>query len=106
MFKPPAHRIDKRPTQRSRPAFGEKLAEQCHRINPDRQGNCDIIVDAQLTLAGLVARYISLLPSEPFREVDLTKPGAPPRHGQRSNDAGVQVRWGMGDGHPEVSRPA
>ncbi|MEH3124170.1 MAG: hypothetical protein PGN16_19755 [Sphingomonas phyllosphaerae] len=71
--------------------FGEKLAEQSHRIDPDRQGDRDIFIHAQLTLAGFVARDIGLLPSEPLREVDLTKHGVPPCYGQRSDNAGVQV---------------
>ena len=52
--------------------MGEKLAEQGHRIDADRHGDCDIFIHAQLTLAGFVTGYIGLLPSEPLREVDLT----------------------------------
>ena len=83
----------------------EKLAEQSHRIDPDRQGDRDIFIHAQLTLAGFVARYIGLLPSKPLREVDLTKPGVPPCHGQRSDDASVQVGWDRRGGHPGAFRP-
>jgi hypothetical protein len=84
----------------------EKFAEQGHRIDPDRHGDRDIFIHAQLALTGFVARYIGLLPSEPLREVDLTKPGVPPCHGQRSDDAGVQIGWDRGGGHTEASRPA
>ena len=69
----------------------EKLAEQSHWIDPDRHGDRDIFIHAQLALAGFVTRYIGLLPSEPLCEVDLTKSGVPPCHGQRSDDAGMQV---------------
>ena len=69
----------------------EKLAEQGHRIDADRQGDRDIFIHAQLPLTGFVARYIGLLPSKPLREVDLTKLGVPPCHGQRSDDASMQV---------------
>lgn len=84
----------------------QKLAEQSHRIDPDRRGDRDIFIHAQLALTGFVTRYIGLLPSEPLREVNLTKPGVPPCHGQRSDDAGVQIRWDRGSGHTEASRPA
>ena len=84
----------------------EKFAEQGHRIDPDRHGDRDIFIHAQLALAGFVTRYIGLLPSEPLCEVDLTKSGVPPCHGQRSDDAGVQIGWDRGGGHTEASRPA
>ena len=90
----------------SRAVFRKKFVEQCHRIDTDRQGDRDIFVHAQLALAGFVARYIGLLPSEPFRQVDLTKLGVPPRCGQRSDDAGVKVGWDRRGGHPEAFRPA
>lgn len=86
--------------------MSEKLVEQGYRIDADRQGDGDIFIHGQLTLAGFVARYIGLLPSEPLREVDLTKPGVPPCHGQRSDDAGMQIGWDWGGGHPEASRTA
>ena len=79
----------------------KKLAKQGYRINADRQGDRDIFIYAQLTLAGFVARYIGLLPSEPLREVDLTKSGVPPCHGQRSDDAGMQIGRDGGGGHPK-----
>ena len=84
----------------------EKLAEQGYRIDADRHCDRDIFIHAQLALAGFVARYIGLLPSEPLRKIDLTKPGVPPCHGQRSDDAGVQIGWDRGGGHPGASRPA
>ena len=79
------------PELRSGAVFGEDLAEQCHRIYPDRQCDRHIFIHAQLALAGFVARYIGLLPAEPFREIDLAKLGVPACHGQRRDDAGVQV---------------
>lgn len=65
--------------------------KQCHRIDSNRHGDRNIFIHAQLTFAGLVTRYIGLLPSKALREVDLTKPSIPPCYGQRSDNAGVQV---------------